>query len=129
MEAGSSSAFLSTACAINSWVWSGLFVQERWSLRSCIVTLSGQRGCVLWGWAREGQAPPPTRDGLWDPAGLHGRLHPGLSPLVTGAVGACSPAGGWSKWPSAVHGGLRGCSFVPSPLHFLPSASGRWVVL
>lgn len=82
-----------------------------------------------WGWAREGQAPPPARDGLWDQAGLHGGLHPGLSPLVTGALGACSPAGGWSKWHSVVHGGLRGRSFLPSPLHFLPSASSRWVVL
>lgn len=75
VEAGSSSAFVSTAWAINSWVWSGLLVQERWPLRSCIVTLSGQRLCSPaspWGRGRDGQAPPPARDGLWDPAGLHG---------------------------------------------------------
>lgn len=37
---GGRSAFLSIACEINSWVWSGLFVQEWWSLRSLIVTVN-----------------------------------------------------------------------------------------
>ena len=138
VEAGSSSAFVSTAWAINSWVWLGLFVQERWPLRSSIVTLSGQRRCVLWpapggGPGRAKPGPPPgmvsgTGRAPWLTASRP--QPPPPPPPGKGAVGACSPAGGWSKWPSewpsAVHGGLRGCSFLPSlsTSCLLPPAAG-----
>lgn len=47
-EAWGPLCFALHSCEINSWVWSGLFVRELWSRRSLLVTLSEQRGCVLW---------------------------------------------------------------------------------
>lgn len=45
---GGKAAFPSTAWEVNSWLWSGLCCGAGGSPRSLPVTLSEQRGCVLW---------------------------------------------------------------------------------